>query len=152
MPNRTAYSRQYYLENKEALLVKQKSYREKNAEEIRAKDRARRAGDEAHLARCRAYSSREEVKVKAREKNLNKVGWTTELYKYTFEKQSGTCAICKKPNTSERFSVLTADHKHIEPPKPRGLLCGNCNKGLGLFLDNPQLLKAAVLYLEEHDG
>jgi uncharacterized Rmd1/YagE family protein len=152
MSSRTAYSKQYYLENKESLLAKQKNYREKNAEEIRAKDRVRRAGDETHLARCRAYNSREEIKIKAREKNLNKVGWTTELYKSTFEKQSGTCSICKKPNTSERYSVLTADHKHIEPPKPRGLLCGNCNKGLGLFLDKPELLKEAALYLEAHDG
>jgi hypothetical protein len=29
----------------------------------------------------------------------------------------------------------------------RGWLCGNCNTGLGMFLDSPELLAAAIAYL-----
>jgi hypothetical protein len=40
-----------------------------------------------------------------------------------------------------------ADHEHTESPKPRGLLCDLCNKGLGQFLDSPDRLEAAAVYL-----
>jgi hypothetical protein len=30
------------------------------------------------------------------------------------------------------------------------MLCGRCNKAIGLFFDNPALLLAAAVYLAEH--
>ena len=32
--------------------------------------------------------------------------------------------------------------------KIRGLLCSNCNRGLGHFKDNIDILKSAIKYLE----
>lgn len=43
---------------------------------------------------------------------------------------------------------LAVDHCH-DSGKVRGLLCNNCNNGLGRFMDNIQILKNAVKYLEE---
>ena len=149
---RKSYLRKYYLNNKEQIAVKTKAYRDKNKEEILVKDRLRRQGDEKHLERCRAYGAKVEVKAKNREKNLRAIGWNTEAYITALTEQGGVCAICKKTEVSERYSRLAADHKHVVPPKPRGLLCNKCNKGLGLFLDSPELLKEAALYLEAHDG
>ena len=44
------------------------------------------------------------------------------------------------------FDKLEIDHNHITG-KIRGLLCGLCNKGLGLFRDNSGLLERAMNYL-----
>ncbi len=64
--------------------------------------------------------------------------------------QKGTCAICHKQETRTKKGkvvALAVDHCHITG-KIRGLLCGECNTGLGKFKDNPFLLKAALKYLE----
>lgn len=59
--------------------------------------------------------------------------------------QGGVCAICG--NTCELHTNLSVDHCH-ESGVVRGLLCARCNKGLGHFMDDPDILKAAISYLE----
>jgi hypothetical protein len=61
------------------------------------------------------------------------------------QQQNGLCAICKKTETG-KTSNLCVDHCH-KTGKVRGLLCNNCNKGLGLFKDNPEVLLNASAYL-----
>lgn len=58
------------------------------------------------------------------------------------EEQKGRCALCDK--ITKQFHV---DHCH-ETGKVRGLLCGNCNKGLGFLGDNLAGLLLAVEYLK----
>ncbi len=58
-----------------------------------------------------------------------------------FEVQHGKCAICNKTK-----KLLHVDHCH-ETGKVRGLLCYNCNNGLGRFKDNIEFLKTAINYL-----
>lgn len=57
------------------------------------------------------------------------------------DKQGGVCAICAQPGKS-----LCVDHNHTTG-EVRGLLCSNCNTGLGLFGDNVQHLTQAIEYL-----
>lgn len=71
--------------------------------------------------------------------------------------QGGKCAICgyvppprdeSVPLPRGRASTgLHVDHCHTNG-HVRGLLCGSCNTGLGLFRDNPAVLAAAIEYLK----
>ena len=77
---------------------------------------------------------------------LKRVNLTLEEYIRVLKKQNGVCAICGNPETSPRYKRLTIDHNHITG-EFRGLLCHVCNRGLGLFKDDPILTKAATAYL-----
>lgn len=56
------------------------------------------------------------------------------------------CAICGTTDWGGRFKRPHVDHCH-ETNKVRGILCNTCNVGLGLFKDNPTLLRSAAKYL-----
>lgn len=66
-----------------------------------------------------------------------------EEYRDMFERQEGFCAICQHPQ-GER--ALAVDHNH-ETNQIRGLLCDRCNRGIGYFRDDPELLIEASIYL-----
>ena len=58
--------------------------------------------------------------------------------------QGGVCAICG------REAPEHVDHSH-ESGAVRGILCFNCNGGLGQFKDSVDSLVNAVAYLQAHD-
>ena len=84
--------------------------------------------------------------------NLKKYGITLEDYDRMYESQNGVCAICLKPETTKDrwrrggIKRLAVDHDH-ETGAVRGLLCDRCNKALGCFRDDPELVRAALDYL-----
>jgi hypothetical protein len=63
-------------------------------------------------------------------------------YDALLARQGGACGICRK-----KKRPLCVDHCHVTG-KVRGLLCHNCNLGLGHFDDDPVLARAAAAYLE----
>jgi len=88
-----------------------------------------------------------------RERNLNYIGWTTEKFNKAVTEQKGKCAICKKVLTFEdkiTGSRACADHLHTKPPKPRGVLCTNCNLGIGNLQENYEIMEAAIAYVKKH--
>lgn len=64
----------------------------------------------------------------------------------------GMCGICKKQmklpekRQGQSLDVVAVDHDH-KTGKVRGLLCNACNKGLGLFKDDVEILNNAKEYL-----
>ncbi len=61
------------------------------------------------------------------------------------EAQNGLCAMCRDGPAAH------VDHDHVSG-QVRGLLCFNCNAGLGLFKDRTVVLAAAITYLRNHKG
>lgn len=59
--------------------------------------------------------------------------------------QDFKCAICQIHQNKLKIN-LAVDHCH-KTGKIRGLLCSDCNLGLGKFEDNPETIASAIKYL-----
>ena len=125
-----AERRLWYQRNRAKAIAKAQQWREDNPERYQAwlkqnrtinKERRRETDRRGHLRR--------------------KYGLAIEVYEFLCVAQSGRCAICSEP--AEKLHV---DHEH-ETGLVRGLLCGKCNKAIGLLNDDPGLLRSAASYL-----
>jgi len=76
----------------------------------------------------------------------NKYNLTPEQYDMMVSKQKHRCAICGL-HQSELLRRLDIDHNH-KTNVNRGLLCNNCNRGIGVFKDSIELLDKAKKYLQ----
>lgn len=76
-------------------------------------------------------------------------GITPQEYSRLNEAQGGTCAICGKECVTG--NSLAVDHSHVTG-EIRGLLCLNCNQGIGKFFDDPALLLKASQYLSQSNS
>ena len=74
-----------------------------------------------------------------------KYGLTPEQHVAMFEAQGGLCAICRGEGGKKGLAV---DHCH-DTGVVRGLLCGECNIGIGKLGDTPEGLMRALKYLRE---
>jgi hypothetical protein len=75
----------------------------------------------------------------------NKYGIGIKEYNDMLENQNGVCKIC---NGVDVKNLLAVDHCH-STGKIRGILCGDCNTGLGRFKDDVDLLNKAIEYIIE---
>lgn len=92
----------------------------------------------------------EKVRRKARHKNWRKDGLDPEACERLLSQHNnGHCEICasRVPGGKGGWHV---DHDHATG-KLRGILCGSCNRGLGFFRDDTDVLEAAVRYLRFYD-
>jgi len=88
----------------------------------------------------------EKVKEYRRTGLLRRYGLTEEDYNELLEQQNYACAICKSTDPKDRWDRFHVDHCH-ETNIVRGLLCTQCNTGLGKFYDNTETLSEAIRYL-----
>lgn len=74
-------------------------------------------------------------------------GITLAAYENMLAAQGDKCAICgRSPDEFKRAFAVDHDHK---TGIVRGILCPDCNRGLGGFHDNPELLRRAADFLEK---
>ena len=93
-----------------------------NGEAVRAKNRS---NGSQHRSKCKSF------------------GITEEAYAQMLAQQGGVCAICSSDPGDKRLAI---DHCHTTG-KVRGLLCAECNHGIGKFRDSLTLLERAHGYL-----
>ena len=129
---RRAYAKKYYEKNKE--LCKQ-----------RTKDHP------SCIAAREQYRNKNESKEKARNwRLLREYGITNQDYEQMLKNQEFCCAGCGlHQNVLEK--KLNVDHDHATG-KIRGLLCGNCNRALGLVKDNIETLVKLQQYLRKSNA
>lgn len=101
-----------------------------NRERIRASARKR--------ARKNPKKLREQKRIRA-------YGVCDNIFGQLLIGQNMQCAICEKEID---FTTGHVDHCH-EQGFVRGLLCMQCNMGLGQFMHSPDILHRAINYLEE---
>lgn len=82
-------------------------------------------------------------------KRLSRAGSVQRTVAEMREAQRHRCAICGVHEKDAPRKRLAVDHNHdaTNANAVRGLLCGNCNIGLGQFKDDPDRLAAAIRYL-----
>lgn len=80
-------------------------------------------------------------------KDFKKYGITERDWRGMVSAQEANCAICG--THFEYVGALAIDHCH-KTGGVRGLLCRGCNTGLGMFKDDPELMRRAISYLERH--
>lgn len=85
-----------------------------------------------------------EARAKPRQFNgSKKLGVSAGDHMRLFLLQAGLCAICSA-SLENKHEI---DHCHTSK-RIRGLLCGNCNRGIGLLQEDVEILRSAIAYLE----
>lgn len=138
----------YREKNREREAERSAKWAAENPEGVKAASRAHyQANKEKRAAQTRAWREANPEKHRRIQRNSQlkrKYGITLEDYEQALAEQGGTCAICNcEPEENKNLHV---DHCHATS-RIRGLLCGHCNKGLGLFRDHPDNLERAAAYL-----
>lgn len=117
--SRASYSREYKVRNREKVLA----WKRKSSQTYRERN--------PDAWRHSAY--------------LRKFGITVAQYDEMLLAQKGVCAICAGSPVAPG-NRLHVDHDH-KTDAVRGLLCGRCNRAIGLLNDDADLLASAVRYL-----
>lgn len=132
------------------------AYRRANPDKVREINRRSREKakvDPDRVVKLRDYQlryrekNRETLVAKERER---KFGISHAEYAELHQRQGGVCAICKKPETATRngkVKSLAVDHCH-STGRIRGLLCADCNTGIGKLKEDRNIFLAAIQYLE----
>lgn len=124
-PERKAYQKKYYKDNRRRLLDRQKEYNEEHPR---------------HPMKTREYTL------------MREYGMTLAQYDQMVEDQNGCCKICKLPETTkykDRVTPLRVDHDW-KSGRVRGLLCNRCNTSLGQLRESIPTLENMIEYILEY--
>ena len=121
-------------------------------EKAKRKDGSIREFRRSHCRACelsRKSKADKRTKVQKREaEELRKYGLTPDVKAAMLAAQKHCCGICGTKNPGGRYNSWNIDHCH-HTGEVRGLLCWNCNVGIGKLNDDAQLLRRAIQWLEQ---
>jgi len=124
--------RRWYERNRDYAIRRAQAWKERNPE--RYEEQKRRYREE----------HKEERRDVARRGHLwRQYGLTPEEYDFLRLAQADLCAVCGLADAAG----LHIDHHH-DTGLIRGLLCGKCNRAIGLLREDPALFDAASSYLQ----
>lgn len=116
-----------------------------------AKNSAKKDGLQERCRACRSshyqavkHKRPKPTKESSRKWLLASYGLTPDGFSQMLELQGDSCAICRTKTWGRPSPSI--DHCH-STSVVRGLLCNDCNRGLGLFKDNPEALENAAKYI-----
>lgn len=116
------------------------------------KREAYRQDPEKVLRRNNKYVYRKGTREGTRERMLlREYGLTLDAYDELLRQQDYVCKICKTKERERGRKRLAVDHDH-KTGEVRGLLCDPCNRALGMFKDDEQILLSAIRYVQGHFG
>lgn len=156
--NRVIQNRiKYCKENKEKIQKQQKKYREEHREELRKKNSIQSKKyyqENKKECKIRHKKWREKNKEHERIQKLEyRYGISAKEYGILLEKQK-ECPLCFfvfDLNSTDKNKRPVIDHTEINGIKNvRGLLDDNCNKALGLFKENTEIMRRAAKYLDNN--
>ena len=122
--------RKKYDDPREAHRITNKKWAKNNPTKVKryqAKNRLKKADYNRSYARWKKY------------------GLTEEEYQIRIKAQNGKCKIC----LGTPAQSLHVDHDHTNGAV-RGLLCFNCNAGIGHLQDNAEIIRRALDYVERY--
>ena len=154
-------NRAFYNANKEEISKRRRELRLQNIATRIARERELYAARKDELQRySREYRKKKYLidPSKRREEAWARLGidmthWSYADYVEMLAAQNGKCLGCGRGIVATRaeltgsFTVANADHDHSNG-RVRGLLCLNCNRGLGYLGDNSETLRKLADYLE----
>ncbi len=97
-----------------------------------------------YRAQRRAFNQTPKGKAHNQIRQLKKYNLTEDQYNLILKQQNNSCAICGQPFQKTPHK----DHNH-QTGKFRGLLCNQCNRGIGYLKDDPHIVRKAANYLEK---
>lgn len=127
-----AYRLKWNEANPEKRKESQTNWYTENVERERARSRRRYAANPGRYKELR------------RKRNLKNYDMTIEAFDALLSTQEGRCACCRTDTPGRGWQV---DHCH-KINKVRGILCHNCNLGLGHAKDSVEVLETWISYLQ----
>jgi hypothetical protein len=92
---------------------------------------------------CIKAANAAESKLRSRRYVLAHYGLTEAEFDRLRVAQRDRCAVCMKKRP------LHVDHDHVTG-HVRALLCGSCNRAIGLLADDPRIIRLAADYVERN--
>ncbi len=111
--------------------------------------------NKTHVAEPTVMTHEEILEARRRGRFQKEYGITYEDWLAMLERANHSCEACGAHIDTQPLHHLTGkpnlnlDHDHITG-KPRGVLCGNCNRGLGQLGDSLERLEGLVAYMKKY--